>query len=252
MTSAGDGAAPPTAAARLAAAPGRGRDPLAPLGRAIADELAGRPATVRVRGADGRLGQEPAADWLRPGRTATERLLLDAVVARVPPGGRILDVGCGAGRTARWLAARGYAVDAIDASPAMVTVARAQGVPARVRSVWRLGRRERYAAALLLGNTVGLVETVERLPRLLHTLAGVADLVALDSGDREPTPTRFRFEYGGEAGGWLTWVHVPPAALRVAAAGAGFAVELVRAPAESDRYGAILTAAAAGALSLSP
>lgn len=32
----------------------------------------------------------------------------------VPQGGRVLDVACGHGRHARWFAARGYAVDAVD------------------------------------------------------------------------------------------------------------------------------------------
>ena len=32
----------------------------------------------------------------------------------VPPGGRVLDVACGHGRHARWFAARGHAVDAVD------------------------------------------------------------------------------------------------------------------------------------------
>jgi SAM-dependent methyltransferase len=47
-----------------------------------------------------------------------------AVVARVPAGGRVLDLGCGPGRDAVWFARRGYRVVAIDWSPEMVRQAR--------------------------------------------------------------------------------------------------------------------------------
>jgi SAM-dependent methyltransferase len=67
----------------------------------------------------------------------TADLDLEHVFARflphLPPGGAILEAGCGAGRDARRLAARGYRVEAFDASPAMVRLARAHaGVPVRV------------------------------------------------------------------------------------------------------------------------
>jgi SAM-dependent methyltransferase len=38
----------------------------------------------------------------------------------IPSGGRVLDVACGAGRHARWLAARGYVVDAVDRDAAAI------------------------------------------------------------------------------------------------------------------------------------
>jgi SAM-dependent methyltransferase len=42
------------------------------------------------------------------------------------PGQRVLDVGCGSGLLARALLAQGYAVSGVDASPAMIELARAQ------------------------------------------------------------------------------------------------------------------------------
>lgn len=64
------------------------------------------------------------------------RLLL----RRIPPGAlTALDVGCGTGRFARRLAARGLRVDAIDASPEAVTAAgTAPGVTFRVADVTRV------------------------------------------------------------------------------------------------------------------
>jgi SAM-dependent methyltransferase len=43
---------------------------------------------------------------------------------RVPPGTRVLDVGCGVGRWSRLLAARGAQVCGVDLSPTMVAIAR--------------------------------------------------------------------------------------------------------------------------------
>ena len=47
------------------------------------------------------------------------------------PGLRVLDLGCGPGDTAHRLMKQGFTVDAIDATPAMVSRAREFGVPAR-------------------------------------------------------------------------------------------------------------------------
>jgi SAM-dependent methyltransferase len=43
-----------------------------------------------------------------------------AVIERVPPGGRLLDLGCGSGLDAVWFGRQGYRVVAVDSSRAMV------------------------------------------------------------------------------------------------------------------------------------
>ncbi|OZM81697.1 bifunctional 2-polyprenyl-6-hydroxyphenol methylase/3-demethylubiquinol 3-O-methyltransferase UbiG [Pseudonocardia sp. MH-G8] len=57
--------------------------------------------------------------------------------ALLPPGGRALDLACGRGTVAVWLAARGFAVDAVDVSPVALDAGRAladrEGVGERVR-----------------------------------------------------------------------------------------------------------------------
>jgi D-aspartate ligase len=53
----------------------------------------------------------------------------------LPPGARVLEVGCGAGRTATALARRGFAVDAIDRSEEMLTVARRNAADTSLRYV---------------------------------------------------------------------------------------------------------------------
>jgi SAM-dependent methyltransferase len=62
---------------------------------------------------DGPLGNNPLVQRLRA-RT------LAAVTRAVPPGGALLDLGCGTGLDAEWLGRRGYHVTAIDWSPQMV------------------------------------------------------------------------------------------------------------------------------------
>ena len=50
----------------------------------------------------------------------------------IPPGGRVLDLACGSGRHARWLAARGHAVEAVDRdAAALAELASAPGITTR-------------------------------------------------------------------------------------------------------------------------
>jgi SAM-dependent methyltransferase len=66
---------------------------------------------------------------LRYDRDASSRYfrhVLARLTARLPERGRLLDVGCGTGRYALALAARGFEVVAVDESPAMISRARAK------------------------------------------------------------------------------------------------------------------------------
>ncbi|GGD23674.1 class I SAM-dependent DNA methyltransferase [Sinisalibacter lacisalsi] len=65
----------------------------------------------------------------RTGRRAEPGLA--EFVAGLPRGGHVLDLGCGPGDSAHRFLKAGFTVDAIDASPAMVSRARELGVPAR-------------------------------------------------------------------------------------------------------------------------
>lgn len=60
-------------------------------------------------------------------RSLQERAWLDRFLSRVPPGGTILDVGCGMGEPiARYLIERGFRVVGVDASPRMIELCRAR------------------------------------------------------------------------------------------------------------------------------
>ncbi|MFI8999181.1 class I SAM-dependent methyltransferase [Streptomyces sp. NPDC053541] len=64
-----------------------------------------------------------------------ECLVAHVEAGLVPAGGRVLDLGCGPGRNARYLAERGFAVDAVDLSAGALAWAReraeAAGLPVR-------------------------------------------------------------------------------------------------------------------------
>jgi len=57
---------------------------------------------------------------------------LDPFLDRLPAGGRVLELGCGSGQDSARIAARGFIVDATDATPAMV---------AKANERWRVGAR---------------------------------------------------------------------------------------------------------------
>jgi 2-polyprenyl-3-methyl-5-hydroxy-6-metoxy-1,4-benzoquinol methylase len=56
----------------------------------------------------------------------------------LPPGGRALDVACGRGTVAVWLAARGLAVDAVDVSPVALDAGRELAAREGVTVRWLL------------------------------------------------------------------------------------------------------------------
>ena len=61
------------------------------------------------------------------GRGGVERAWLDRLVARVRPGGTVLDVGCGmAEPMASYLIARGLQIVGVDSSPTLVAIARSR------------------------------------------------------------------------------------------------------------------------------
>jgi SAM-dependent methyltransferase len=67
----------------------------------------------------------------------TESEWLDRFIALLPKEGTTLDIGCGFGEPiARYLLDRGFAVDRVDASPALI--AQCRSVSAALRSRMRL------------------------------------------------------------------------------------------------------------------
>jgi SAM-dependent methyltransferase len=90
--------------------------------------------------------------------------------------GRVLDLGCGAGRVALHLQDRGLDVVGVDVSPLAAEVARMRGVAdARVGTVaTALKNGEMFDTILLLGNNLGLLAGERQGRRLLRALARLA------------------------------------------------------------------------------
>jgi SAM-dependent methyltransferase len=133
------------------------------------DHLEGRPAVEVVERDDGMIMVnrgpmmyfEPIRRWPQP-ESAAMRLVR----------GKVLDVGCGAGRVALHLQKRGFDVVGIDVSPGAIRVAKARGLrKARVMALDDIDSRlGTFDTVVMFGNNFGLFESrtgaVRRLRRL--------------------------------------------------------------------------------------
>jgi SAM-dependent methyltransferase len=137
-------------------------------GRLILDYLEGSPAPEIVERDDGfitasRFGPDfyfaPFRRWPKTQRSAV-RLVR----------GRVLDVGCGAGRVALELQERGHEVVGIDVSPLAVEIARRRGAKdVRQLAVTRVGPGlGRFDTIVMFGNNCGLLGNARRAPWLLR------------------------------------------------------------------------------------
>jgi SAM-dependent methyltransferase len=91
--------------------------------------------------------------------------------ALIPPGGTVLDLACGSGRHARWLAAQGFKVEAVDRdAAALAGLVGVEGVHTRLIDLegadWPLAGR-RYDAAV--------VSNYLYRPRFAELLAGLGE-----------------------------------------------------------------------------
>jgi SAM-dependent methyltransferase len=102
--------------------------------------------------------------------------------------GRVLDVGCGAGRVALYLQCRGLDVTGVDNSPLAIAVCKARGVKkARVISVTQLSRRLGvFDTIVMYGSNFGLFGGFRRarwLLRRFHGMTGLAGRIIVESRD---------------------------------------------------------------------
>jgi SAM-dependent methyltransferase len=183
--------------------------------------------------------------------------------------GRILDVGCGAGRVSLELQRRGADVIATDASALAVRAATIRGV----NQVWHKAIADLHVelgsfdTIVLYGNNFGLLGTHAATRRwfrdwaqLTHPhcriLAGSAspyfggapgmtrDYYHFNKErGRAPGQVTLRYHYGGEVGSWFKWLFVSPSEMRSLLRGTGWVVESVVASRPSETYVAILAKA---------
>jgi SAM-dependent methyltransferase len=204
-------------------------------GRAILDYYEDGDAFELIERDDGWFGPSggtasyfaPYPEW-----PARQREAMDYVA------GRVLDVGCGAGRAMAYLEGQGHETVGIDVSPGAVAVCRRRGLDARELDVADVGDLEgEFDTLLMLGNNFGLVGTRERAPDVLDGLAAVAsDDAVLLAESRDPTETddeahlayhefnrergrmpgalRIRVRYGKHATPWFDYLLASPGEMR--------------------------------------
>ncbi len=169
--------------------------------------------------------------------------------------GRVLDIGCGAGRHSLYLQRCGLTVTAVDASPQMVELARARGVKeARVANACtRLPfRRGEFDTVILFGNNLGICGTPARFRHMLRELHRVTSRQARILGTtRMPSTTnavhrrylrrnvargravgqmRLRLALDGRRGVWFDLLLLSPTDLLQLAAQEGWEIAHVFAP----------------------
>jgi SAM-dependent methyltransferase len=180
--------------------------------------------------------------------------------------GRVVDVGCAAGRVPLYLQQRGHDVVGIDSSPLAVRTARARGVRrARCMSAEALtGDIGAFDTIVLFGNNFGIFGTPNRLRRVLTAWArrtppgarilaqstnpycgGAPGLTrAYYFRNRQlgflPGRVRLRIRYCGRATPWFSWLFVSRAEMRTLLQGTGWHQSKILGGPPGDPYIAVL------------
>ena len=184
---------------------------------------------------------------------------------RLARGRSALDVGCGAGRVALHLQARGFEVIAIDNSPLAVKTAKARGVTdARVLPFERVGQLppDSLDTVVMFGNNFGLFGSRVRAKRLLKHLHRVTrDRAVLLTQSLDPHETRepahlkyqrlnrrrgrmpgeirIRIRFNEWVGPWFDYLLASPAEMSAIVDGTGWEVDRFLTD-DSARYVAVI------------
>ncbi|MGE5139034.1 MAG: class I SAM-dependent methyltransferase [Rudaea sp.] len=180
--------------------------------------------------------------------------------------GRVLDVGCGAGRHALYLQRRGLRVTGIDNARCLVELARRRGVrDARLANACsRLPFADgEFDTVLLFGNNLGMCGSPFKFRRMLRELHRVTSPEGrILATTRMPSTTdpvsreylarniekgrpignmRLRLSFEGEQGGWFDLLLFSPTDLMQATAKEGWRLEAVYTEIDlEDGYSAVL------------
>lgn len=230
-------------------------------GRLLLDHLAGAAGEPILERDDGSAGPALPADVFFAEHDAWpvgERSVFAAV------GGRVLDVGCGAGRHSLEAQRRRCEVVAIDVSPGAVEVCRRRGVrDVRLLALAEVGPElGSFDTVLMFCGNLGLpgdaAEAV-RTFRRLHALTVPGARIVFDSVDphqdadeddlaywernrargRLPGQVTIRLRYGALATPWFDLLTLSPAELEGLLAGTGWRLARVVEGEPPDYYGAL-------------
>lgn len=163
--------------------------------------------------------------------------------------GKILDIGCGAGRHILYYQNRGYDITGIDNSPLAIKVCRERGCKkAKVMDAFHPKfSQHSFDTILLFGHDIGISGTLSGAKRLLSSLRklikkkGVLLLTTVNitkakkkvyqkyhqknrTAERYIGEVKIRVEYKGQIGDWFQWLHVDPKTLKKLAKETGWKV----------------------------
>ena len=142
------------------------------LGQRYIDYLQGQQADELVERDDGYIeaGQGPASYFLEYKDWCEDEKKAMAFVR-----GRVLDIGCGAGRHSLYLQKKGLKVTGIDVSPLAVKTCKARGLKdARLLSVTQVSRRLGvFDTLVMMGNNLALLGSFKRGRWLLKRFAAI-------------------------------------------------------------------------------
>jgi 2-polyprenyl-3-methyl-5-hydroxy-6-metoxy-1,4-benzoquinol methylase len=148
--------------------------------------------------------------------------------------GRVLDIGCGAGRHSLYLQQKGFDVTGIDNSPGAIEVCKLRGLKnAIVRPIADVDKFEQnsFDTVLMLGNNFGLFGDAENTKLILKKLSRITSTEAhIIAGTRNPYKTdsaehleyhqlnlqrgrmagqiKMRVRYGKRVGEWFDYLFV--------------------------------------------
>lgn len=154
--------------------------------------------------------------------------------------GKILDIGCGAGRHSLYLQNKGFDVTGIDNSPGAIKVCKLRGLKrAIVRPIQEIDKfkENSFDTILMLGNNFGLFGDAETARKILEKMARITKPDArIIAGTRNPYSTtdkdhlayhrfnrrrgrmagqlRIRVRYRKTVGEWFDYLMVSPAEMR--------------------------------------
>lgn len=179
--------------------------------------------------------------------------------------GKVLDIGCGAGRHALYLQEKGFDVTGIDNSPGAIEVCRLRGLrKAEVVSVEKTGElAERdFDTIIMFGNNFGLFGSPENAKKILEDftritapgariIAGTLNPYKTDDPahleyhelnrrrNRLPGQARIRIRYDRAVGDWFDYLFVSPEEMREIFTDTDWQIEKFIAP-EQLHYFAVI------------
>jgi len=114
--------------------------------------------------------------------------------------GKVLDIGCGAGRHSLYLQEKGFDVLGIDTSPLALKVCRLRGLKkTRLMSITQVSSKlGKFDTLLMLGNNFGLFESFDKAKRLLkrfHRITSEKARIIAESLDPYKTTEPDHLEY---------------------------------------------------------